>query len=46
VTLWGSLKSTRLALWDENTQKLVSFRQAARACGCSPDRAMLTASQR
>jgi len=33
VTLWGSLKSTRLALWDENTQKLVSFRQAARAPG-------------
>ena len=31
VTLWGSLKSTRLALWDEKTQKLVSFRQAARA---------------
>jgi acyl-lipid omega-6 desaturase (Delta-12 desaturase) len=36
VTLWGSLKSTRLALWDENTQKLVSFRQAARASGRSP----------
>ena len=33
VTLWGSLKSTRLALWDENTQKLVSFRQATRAPG-------------
>jgi acyl-lipid omega-6 desaturase (Delta-12 desaturase) len=30
VTLWGSLKSVRLALWDEKTQKLVSFRQAAR----------------
>jgi acyl-lipid omega-6 desaturase (Delta-12 desaturase) len=31
VTLWGSIKSTRLALWDEDAQKLVSFRQAARA---------------
>jgi omega-6 fatty acid desaturase (delta-12 desaturase) len=28
VTLWGSLKATRLALWDEKTQRLVSFRQA------------------
>ncbi|HUZ73677.1 MAG TPA: fatty acid desaturase [Stellaceae bacterium] len=31
VTLWGSLNSARLALWDEETQKLVSFRHAARA---------------
>jgi acyl-lipid omega-6 desaturase (Delta-12 desaturase) len=31
VTLWSSLKSSRLALWDEKAQKLVSFRQAARA---------------
>ena len=30
VTLWGSFKSIRLALWDEATQKLVSFRAAAR----------------
>jgi omega-6 fatty acid desaturase (delta-12 desaturase) len=35
VTLWGSLKSTRMALWDENTQKLVSFRQATRAPGAA-----------
>ena len=25
VTLWGSLKSARLALWDETAQRLVSF---------------------
>ncbi len=31
VTFWGSLKSVRLALWDEEAQKLVSFRQGARA---------------
>ena len=31
VTLWGSFKAARLALWDESTQRLVSFRQAARA---------------
>ena len=30
VTLWSSLKSVRLSLWDEAAQKLVSFRQAAR----------------
>jgi acyl-lipid omega-6 desaturase (Delta-12 desaturase) len=30
LTLWGSLKSMRLALWDEKRQKLVSFRQVAR----------------
>jgi omega-6 fatty acid desaturase (delta-12 desaturase) len=35
VTLWGSLKSTRLALWDENSQKLVSFRQASRVAGAA-----------
>ena len=28
VTLWESFKTVRLTLWDENTQKLVSFRQA------------------
>ncbi len=28
VTLWGSVKSVRLALWDEAKRKLVSFRQA------------------
>jgi len=27
VTLWTSLKSVRLALWDEDLAKLVSFRQ-------------------
>jgi acyl-lipid omega-6 desaturase (Delta-12 desaturase) len=31
VTLWDSIKGARLALWDEDRQKLVSFRQAARA---------------
>jgi omega-6 fatty acid desaturase (delta-12 desaturase) len=31
VTLWGSFKTARLALWDESAQRLVSFRQAARA---------------
>ncbi|HUH84001.1 MAG TPA: fatty acid desaturase [Stellaceae bacterium] len=31
VTLWGSLKTAHLALWDESAQRLVSFRQAARA---------------
>lgn len=30
LTLGGSFKTVRLALWDEATQKLVSFRQAAR----------------
>jgi acyl-lipid omega-6 desaturase (Delta-12 desaturase) len=30
VTLWGSVKAARLALWDEERQKLVSFRQARR----------------
>ena len=31
VTLWRSLNAARLALWDEEAQKLVSFRHAARA---------------
>jgi omega-6 fatty acid desaturase (delta-12 desaturase) len=31
LTLWGSLRATRLALWDEERQKLVSFRQALAA---------------
>ena len=31
VTLWQSLGSIRLTLWDETRQKLVSFREAARA---------------
>jgi len=32
VTLWESLKSVRLALWDEERRKLVSFRQVAPPC--------------
>ncbi len=35
LTLWESLKSARLHLWDEGQQKLLSFRQArlrSRAC--------------
>ena len=31
VTVWDSLKAVRLALWDEQKQRLVSFRQGARA---------------
>lgn len=31
ITLWGSLGCVRLALWDETTQRLVSFRQSRRA---------------
>ena len=31
VTVWESLKAVRLALWDEQRQRLVSFRQGARA---------------
>jgi omega-6 fatty acid desaturase (delta-12 desaturase) len=27
LTLWSSLRAARLALWDEDTRKLVSFRQ-------------------
>jgi acyl-lipid omega-6 desaturase (Delta-12 desaturase) len=29
LTLWKSIKSARLALWDENRRELVSFRDAA-----------------
>lgn len=32
LTLWGSVKSVRLALWDEERRKLVSFLQAAASC--------------
>ncbi len=32
LTLWASIKSARLALWDEERRKLVSFRQAAAFC--------------
>jgi omega-6 fatty acid desaturase (delta-12 desaturase) len=31
VTLWQSLRTVRLTLWDETRQKLVSFREAAKA---------------
>ncbi len=31
LTLWASIRSVRLALWDEEQRKLVSFRQAALA---------------
>lgn len=31
LTLWGSFKALRLALWDEEAQKLVSFRHALRS---------------
>jgi acyl-lipid omega-6 desaturase (Delta-12 desaturase) len=30
VTLWGSFSSARLALWDETTRQLVSFRRSRR----------------
>ena len=30
LTLWDSIKTVRLALWDEERRKLVSFRQAIR----------------
>ena len=30
VTLWQSLKCVRLALWDEASQRLISFRELAR----------------
>ncbi len=33
VTLWTSFRSVQLALWDEELQKLISFRQAARPNG-------------
>jgi acyl-lipid omega-6 desaturase (Delta-12 desaturase) len=29
LTLWASIQSVRLALWDEERRKLISFRQAA-----------------
>jgi acyl-lipid omega-6 desaturase (Delta-12 desaturase) len=29
ITLWQSLSSVRLALWDEQLKRLISFRQAA-----------------
>jgi len=31
LTLWSSVRATRLALWDEERQRLVSFRQALAA---------------
>jgi omega-6 fatty acid desaturase (delta-12 desaturase) len=30
LTLWASIKSVQLALWDEDRRKLISFRQARR----------------
>ena len=33
VTLWGSVKSVRLSLWDEERRELISFRQARRQFG-------------
>lgn len=33
LTLWESLKSARLHLWDETQQRLLSFRQARRTYG-------------
>jgi hypothetical protein len=30
ITLWGSLKSLRLNLWDEEQRQLVSFRHLKR----------------
>jgi acyl-lipid omega-6 desaturase (Delta-12 desaturase) len=32
LTLWESIKSARLALWDEERRKLVSFRHVAALC--------------
>ncbi len=32
LTLWASIKSARLALWDEERRKLVSFRHLAAPC--------------
>jgi omega-6 fatty acid desaturase (delta-12 desaturase) len=32
LTLWASVKSVRLALWDEERRKLVSFLQVAASC--------------
>lgn len=36
VTFWASLKSVRLALWDEDRRQLVSFRQARAPRGVAP----------
>ena len=33
LTLWASIKSVRLALWDEDRRELISFRQARRQLG-------------
>ncbi|HXP73975.1 MAG TPA: fatty acid desaturase [Stellaceae bacterium] len=33
LTIWASLKSVRLTLWDEERRKLVSFREVERAAG-------------
>ncbi|HEY1504442.1 MAG TPA: fatty acid desaturase [Stellaceae bacterium] len=33
LTLWASIKSVRLALWDEERRELISFRQARRQRG-------------
>jgi omega-6 fatty acid desaturase (delta-12 desaturase) len=30
LTLWGSFRCIKLALWDEESRRLVSFREAAR----------------
>lgn len=35
ITLWQSLRCVRLVLWDERSNKLVSFRDAAKAAGSS-----------
>jgi len=32
ITFWQSLKTIRLALWDEKNRRLVSFREARRLC--------------
>jgi omega-6 fatty acid desaturase (delta-12 desaturase) len=36
VTLWASVKSVHLALWDEDRRQLVSFRQVRRRRGVAP----------
>jgi omega-6 fatty acid desaturase (delta-12 desaturase) len=33
LTLWASIKSVRLSLWDEERRQLISFRQARRQLG-------------
>ena len=33
LTLWASIKSVRLSLWDEDRRELISFRQARRQLG-------------